>query len=373
MTFAGPTHGRAWCLWLLALTLIGYSVGNGVLARDPDPPVLTEAATIEQQGLHVYALAFTPDGKRLAVAAMSEAVQVFDVATRERVLRIGQPGRNFDESVRELAVAPDGKTIAFGETVRAPGDNIAYDGRARLAELTTGKLLKAADFDPPTQALAYTPDGKSLAVGLMSGEVHLLDATTLDRRRVFRDPDQDSKTRRRDVAHIAFNPDGSRLAVAFLSMRGPHQPPPDPDTEIHVWDVAAGKLVHRLLSRGAGGAHSVAFAPRGIVLAAGYSDGKVRLWDAATGKLSATYGDDAPGVRAVAFSPDGRRLVAGGYKPALRVWEVDTGKLLFKHDESEGLSEVTSLAFSPDGKLLATGGSRYKVVLWKVAPAGKAD
>ncbi len=373
MTFTRPTLGRAHCLWLLTLTLIGYLIGDGVLAGQPQPPVLTEAGTIKQSGLHVHAMSFSPDGQRLLVAAGHEAVEVFEVATRQRVLQIGQPGRNFDESVRELAVAPGGKTIAFGEIVRAAGDNIAYDGRVRLGDLATGKLLKKLDFEWPTQALAYTPDGRSLAVGLMSGEVHLLDAATLDSRRLFRDPRQDEKTRRRDVAHVAFNSQGNRLAVAFYSMRGPHQPPPDPDTEIHVWDFGTGKLSQRLLDKGRGGANSIAFAPRGNVLAAGYTNGTVCLWDTSTGKLATIYGREAAGVRAIAFSPDGRLLAAGGYLPALRVWEAGTGKLLFKHDKSEALSQVTSLAFSPDGKLLATGGSGYPVVLWNVAPAGMAD
>src|SRR4051812_5022598 len=89
-------------------------------------------------------------------------------------------------------------------------------------------------------------------------------------------------------------------------MRSPHQPPPDPDTEIHVWDVAAGEFLHRLLSRGAGGANSVAFAPRGTALAAGYSDGKVRLWDSGTGRLTGTHGDDC----ATVVLPSARRYAS---------------------------------------------------------------
>ena len=373
MTFARPPRGGAHCLWVLALTLIEGSASSGVLAGDPDPPVLTDATTIEQSGMHVSALGFSPDGTRLALAAGHESLQVFDVATRKRVLRVGDVKQNFDDSIREFAVAPEGKTLALGETCRTEERNIAYAGRVRLADAATGKLLKKADFEWPTQALAHTPDGKLLAVGFMSGEVHLLDPATLASRRLFRDPKQAPQTRRRDIAHIAFNPEGSCLALAFYSMRGPHEPPPDPDTEIHIWDVAAGKLVHRLLNPKAGGANSVAFAPRGAILAAGYSEGKVCLWDTSTGKLTATYGDGAARVGAVAFSPDSRLLVEGGYKPALRVWEAGTGKLLFKHDTSEALPEVVSLAFSRDGKRLAAGSSHRTVVLWKVAPGGKTD
>lgn len=372
MTVARLSRREFHCLWPLALTLIACSATSGHRAEDPDPPVPTDPVTIEQPGSYVYALGFLPNGACLAVAAGLEPLQVFDVATRERTLRVGELKQNFDDSIREFAVAPDGATVAFGETYRTEVSSFA--SRVHLADAATGKVLKTVAFEWPTQALAFAPDGRTLAVALMSGEVLLLDPATLQYRRRFRDPTQGREWQRRDIAQIAFSPDGRRLAVAFYAMRGPHQPPPDPDTEIHVWDVAAGKLVHRLVNPKAGGANSIAFAPRGPLLAAGYSGGTVCLWDTSKGQRTATYGDEAgQHVSAVAFSPDGRLLVAGGYRPALRAWEVGGGKLLFKLDTSEALPEVFSLAFSSDGRRLAAGSSRKTVVLWHVAPGDKAD
>jgi WD40 repeat protein len=361
------------CLCLLIPALIGCSGGSGVIADTTEPPGLDELGSIEQLGLHVFALTFSPDGKSLAVASGLKPVQIIDVATRKRVLEIGNLKPNFDDEFDAIALAPDGKTLALGETCRTEDNFIAFAGRVHLADFATGKIVKTVAFEWPPEALAYTPDGKKLAVALMSGDVHLLDATNLEMRRLFHDPKQGRERRRRDIAHIAFNSEGNRLAVAFRSMRGPHQPPPDPDEEIQVWDVGDGQLIHRLLNTGAGGADSVGFAPRGSVLAAGYTGGKVCLWDVSTGKLTTTYADNHGWVRAVAFSPDGRLLATGRNDGTVSLWEASTGKLLFKKDKSDALSQIVSLAFSPDGKLLATGGGLNRVVIWKVMPSKKPD
>jgi WD40 repeat protein len=357
---------------LLYLTLNAYSASSGVFATEPEPPLLTEVGTVAPTGLHVFVLAFSVDGKCLALASGHEPILVFDVATQGLVRRAGNLKGNFDDSYRELALAPDGKTLALGETCRTSEDIIAYMGRVHLADFVTGKVIRSVTFEWPTDGLAFTPDGKSLAVALMSGDVHLLDSVTLEKRRSFHDP-KPREWRRRDIASIAVNAGGDQLAVAFRSNRGPHAPPPDPDTEILIWDVNTGKLHHRLLNEGAGGADSIAFEPRGNILAAAYTGGKLCLWDASTGKLAATYIDKLAPLRAVAFSPDGRLLAGGGYDGIVRVWDAKTGKLLFQKDKSDDLSQVVSIAFSRDGKMLAIGGSLKKVILWKVTQIAKND
>ncbi len=121
------------------------------------------------------------------------------------------------------------------------------------------------------------------------------------------------------------------------------------------------------------GVSTVAFSPAGKLLAAGYGDGYVRLWDAVTGQAAGAPlpADTSPGggVYAVAFSPDGKLLAAADADGYVRVWNPVTGQAVGAPlpADTGPVGGVDTVAFSPDGKLLATGGADHTVRLWNAA------
>lgn len=143
-----------------------------------------------------------------------------------------------------------------------------------------------------------------------------------------------------------------------------------------VWGVSAGEPSASLawearLDAFQGG---LAFSPDGRTLACGDARGRIRLFEAATGKALRSWQAHPAAVLSVSFSPDGRRLASGAAAAAVpggkacRIWDLadpasgEAPPASESFDAPEAVKGVT-LAFSPDGKLLA-GGSPMAAFVW---------
>jgi len=148
--------------------------------------------------------------------------------------------------------------------------------------------------------IAYSPDGRLLAVGTSIG-VHLYDAATFREVRYLETPAV--------VTSVAFSPDGVLLASG------------SEDETVRLWRVADGSLV-RTLEGHESDVESVAFSPDGALLASGSDDNTVRLWRVKDGSLVRTLEGHTGGVWSVAFSPDGGLLASGSWDGTVRLWGV---------------------------------------------------
>lgn len=195
----------------------------------------------------IAALAFAPDGKRLA-AADGVLVRVWDVRGKEMT-----PIKGRTDSVAALAFTPDGKTIVSAGEDRLVLFHDAATGAER------GRLPR---HDCPLSCVAVAPDGKTLAVGDWEGHVHLWAlAKGLKPRQLPSPPAHED-----NVAALVFSPDGRRLATAGW------------DGHIHVWDVAAGRA-YLILDGHRDEVACLAFSPDGKRLASGSRDHTVLIWD----------------------------------------------------------------------------------------------
>lgn len=129
------------------------------------------------------------------------------------------------------------------------------------------------------------------------------------------------------------------------------------DTNIKLWDVAAGKELATLASSHTKTLKALAFSPDGKLFASGDTAGKVILWDVATAKEIATMPGKAKSVDALAFSPDGKTLAAGGEAPVLQMWDVASKQLKPAQPTSPQVERgfFWAVDFSPDGKYLYSG------------------
>jgi WD40 repeat protein len=122
---------------------------------------------------------------------------------------------------------------------------------------------------------------------------------------------------------------------------------------------------------------ALAFSMDARVLVSAESDGQIRMWDAASGRLLQTLEEHAGLIFSVVWSPDGKILARDGYDPHIRLWELaedDSGEFKFKPIKTlNGHTHmVWGLAFSPDGRKLASASWDMTVRFWDVGQEAKS-
>ncbi|HNY22708.1 MAG TPA: WD40 repeat domain-containing protein [Treponemataceae bacterium] len=108
--------------------------------------------------------------------------------------------------------------------------------------------------------------------------------------------------------------------------------------------------------------YSVAYSPDGKLLAAGYDNNQIRIWDAKKGTLMRTLSGHTGTVWSVAFSPDGKTLISGSADKTIKFWDVQSGKelrTLKGHEDT-----VSFVTYSNDGVYIASGSADRTIKFW---------
>jgi WD40 repeat protein len=350
------------------------------------------------------AAVFLPGDKEVAIGGWNR-LAIFNVETGAVVRELPwQYGRVFD-----LAVSPDGTRLLTVGT-----DN--SDGRPRLWEIATGKLIQTFDNLPAGDAMplpnlpspcavgvAFLPDGKRFltAEGQVSclrsldtsAVLHTFDGHAdcvmaiavsskgryavsggLDQKvRVWRLPDPSEAVKAEKLAPkiglplqtihtdnlpvhaLAISPNEKLVAAAGGAWRHGATWKSGTDWDVRLFERETGKELRRLKGP-TSTVHAVAFSPDGAwITAAGGGDKNAYLWNVNDGKLLRTFVGHTQPVIGVTFSSDGKQLLTAGWDNTIRLWDTGTGLEIRRLGQDFPIGWSTAV-FLPGEKQAVVGG-----------------
>jgi WD40 repeat protein len=354
--------------------VIASASGNQVHLWDPATGKVMGKAVVNlgKTDKPIKSLAYSPDGKLLAVGADDGILRVVESDTGKAVYT--SPSRN--ARIEKVAYSPNGKLIAVGDSnsqvavyapesknpiaMSAPGVDLGEvmgvafssdsgavftcgrDGKARLtagpnptgasAPNTATKLRDYIGHAGPVTGLAATADGKFIVTSGDDKTVRVWDAASGKQLRSF-------QGHMKKATAVAVRGDGRQVASA------------SEDGAVRVWDLNTTDD-HKAMSESKESLWAVAVSPNGKKLATGGADKLIRIYDPETGKLESTL-DAGAAMTTLAFLPDSNRLVAAGGDKLVKVWDVAAKKVVA---ELPGHAlAVLAVAASEDGKLVVSG------------------
>jgi WD40 repeat protein/uncharacterized caspase-like protein len=288
-----------------AVSAVRY-LKNGQLLAEATTTRLWDLKRGTQVGNHALAEhAFSSDGKLLAVYdTFLGTFKIVEPETGNQVAKLDRNG--FDATSSAVTFSPDDRLLLV---LASPTFNPRPADRLMLFDAATGRWL----FTLPDNAkvVAFSPDAKLLAYGVMSDEKSRRFAARVwdvERREELRTVEL-----RNEVKALAFDPAGSRLAVAsyLFDVNKPS------GYFLNVYGVRGREPDRSLGEQGV--TDALAFSPDGALLAGGSSD-EVKLWNTKAEEVGVLAGHDAF-VSSLAFSPDGKTLASGGLDGQIIFWD----------------------------------------------------
>jgi WD40 repeat protein len=277
--------------------------------------------------LNVY---WSPDSTRIVVPGEDGKIQVWNVVTGHELVVCPVPPVEY--LPENIYMSPDGHSVLYG----GHGQQNTY-----VLDLTTCKLLTLPSSD---SSLTYwSPQGNRFA-SISSTDPSMVQVWDVHTGRNL----VASFHLTAAVSEIVWTPDGKRIVAS--------------DKEVDVLDVAAQRIVLKVIPARIDLLPVWAVSSDGRRLASLNGTDTVQLWDAVTGQKLNVYQSPGNSVKVMAWSPDSSTLATGSTDGIVRVWKGDTVPETYH----SGSSAILNITWSPDGKSIAVGDIDGNMWEWQV-------
>jgi WD40 repeat protein/tRNA A-37 threonylcarbamoyl transferase component Bud32 len=298
-------------------------------------------------------IAISPDGETLAVLDGGVGVLFFDPRTYRQ---IGDPVPTGDFGEGSLAYSPDGRTLALG------GDHGVrlVDARTHeaLAETAVGGIATRLEFTRDgSRLVVLVAPGEKTGLGGADAEITIRDAVTLDRIGVSIEPEAFVG------AYVGFYYASPQFA---LTADDRSVITASEDGELAWWDLRSGRKTRTLPIEP--GLHALALSPNGRTVAVGIERG-IQLVDESAGRARTASGGPAGSPGWLLFSPDGETFVSTHRDGTVALWDVESGtprETLRGHSNS-----VQQPVFASDGDTLYTVSHDGTAIAWDLTGYGR--
>ena len=296
------------------------------------PPSFVRSAPLFVYQGHAYAVtavAWSPDGRRIASGSADATVQVWDASNGADALVY----RGHTYAVEGIAWSPAGKRIV----------SCGEDGTILEWDADNGRTLVRTAVISGTDAIAWSSGGQRIAAASQYWTVTIVDAA--DGTFLFTYQGHTAS-----VNAVAWSPERNQVASGSA------------DETVQVWNATSGNDVVTYQGH-TGGVNAVAWSPNGRRIVSGASDTTAQVWDGIDGRRVLTYRGHTDIVLAVAWSPDGKRIASASRDTTVHVWDAESGRALLVY---QGHTDaVNAVAWSLDGQRVVSGSDDSIVQVWQ--------